>query len=355
MSEGSAMPMSEGSAMDVVAQSAAAPHEQPAGPAAAAALPAPLALAPVVGNGLSAGSIMMMPSVGPPALVANENKTDAAPPGPPTAEDQAKQDKHNRKVERKTRRRNAINAAVERVQAAQGPAALLKELALIEESLPAKLKLPYHKYALPYEAITSANVALRLFALDRAIAWDRFPQGKSTIQDQIVEGHHPFRPRWQTQPRCMADPKCCGPLWHLQRCQGLMQYQAVEKSAVHSQIRNLSRHPEIIDARGLEYIPRQGVALTLDEMQARIRQWHADRPKPMAPIVQPPNPNRVNPVVKPGPKAPIRRGAQGDESEDELSDEDHRVARTVVAVGNIDNETPYRPRREECTDFIFSL
>lgn len=282
---------------------------------------------------------------------------DAAAPEPTAAEAAIaalrekerteKAEKTARKLERRAKRRLQIEKTIDLIHSAQSPQEFLSCIVYVEESIPDKFKINFHKYALPYEAISCAAVAVRLYTLDRSI---RYFDMNTVLERQIDTSKStlPFRPRWQTQPRCMAHPLCCGPLWHPHKCQNLPHYFVHEKSGVAAEIRNISRHPEIVDTRGIEYVPPQGVEVSSAELNIRMEEFKQailNRMRLEA------GKKKTNVVKKVG-------GAAGlDESEEEFEDDDEgrKRSKKEQIVNSIEFEQGYRPTTTECCNFRFKL
>ena len=202
------------------------------------------------------------------------------------AAEAAKAEKRSRRLERRRLSRAHVDRVLGLIQAAQTPQDLLAVVVLLEESIADAKVRSYHKHALPYEAPTVAAVALRVYAVDRAIRYGDFKvHGLEARQSADVTAL-PFRPRWQTQPRCLASAGCCGPLWHAGRCHSLAHFAPSSYSSVSAlaaaPIANVSRHPEIMDPQGGFFLPPQGVEVPLEEINKRAAEFNEELKKKQA-------------------------------------------------------------------------
>jgi hypothetical protein len=121
-------------------------------------------------------------------------------------------EKASKKARRRLRRKLALEQFTRGVTSAISPADLLKQVILLENSVPPYLSFFSLRASLPTEASTAADVALRLYSLDRMIAYDEI----TCIENAAAVSTHKLR--LQFCPRCYLNPSCVRQLGHSARC-----------------------------------------------------------------------------------------------------------------------------------------
>lgn len=81
-------------------------------------------------------------------------------------------EKASRKARRRLRRKLAVEAFTKAVQTAVAPSDLLTQIIVLETAIPSALTYVCNRSVLPLIASTAADVAWRLYALDRSICYD---------------------------------------------------------------------------------------------------------------------------------------------------------------------------------------
>lgn len=81
-------------------------------------------------------------------------------------------EKASRKARRRLRRKLALDIFTKAVQSSITPNEILTQVMILESAIPQPLTVVSRRIGLPTVAHTSAEVALRLFALDRSISYD---------------------------------------------------------------------------------------------------------------------------------------------------------------------------------------
>jgi hypothetical protein len=121
-------------------------------------------------------------------------------------------DKAARKTKRRLRRKLAVEKFGLAVQTAITPQELLQQVLILEGSIPEVLTFKSMKEALPQIAPTVADVAQRLFVLDRTICYD--------LIGNLDAGalFCPFKLRTQFSPRCHAHAYCIRFMGHTGKC-----------------------------------------------------------------------------------------------------------------------------------------
>lgn len=97
------------------------------------------------------------------------------------------------------------------VQNASGPQELLDCVIFFEKSIVPAALFQHVKCHLPTTATSAANVAMRLFALDRSIRYE-------DINNLNLPCLGKYKPRVQFVPRCVLSSTCSKPLGHGGRC-----------------------------------------------------------------------------------------------------------------------------------------
>ena len=124
-------------------------------------------------------------------------------------------DKVSRKAKRRMRRKLSLDKFLRDVQGATTAQQLLEATMNLEGAIPQGLMFKYSRAQLPVHADTLATLAVRIFALDRAIAWDEV-KGVENNQSQCA-----FRLRAHFYPRCMQSASCNKFLCHQGKCSAM--------------------------------------------------------------------------------------------------------------------------------------
>lgn len=134
-------------------------------------------------------------------------------PTPPNEADLARAaEKASRKAKRRLRRKLAIEKFGVSVQTAITPQELMQQVLILESAVPITLTFKHTKEALPQSAVTVADVAQRIFVLDRSIAYD------AIVNVENATLFCPFRLRTQFAPRCHAHGFCIRYMGHMGKC-----------------------------------------------------------------------------------------------------------------------------------------
>ena len=121
-------------------------------------------------------------------------------------------DKASRKARRRLRRKLAVDQFSVSVQQAVTPQELLNQVLVLEFAVPKFLQFSHNKRSLPVYAYTSSDVALRLFVLDRIIAYNEI------VGLENAALFSPYKLRSQFAPRCCASAACSRILGHPGKC-----------------------------------------------------------------------------------------------------------------------------------------
>jgi hypothetical protein len=121
-------------------------------------------------------------------------------------------EKASRKARRRLRRKLAIDQFTKSVQSASSPQDLLTQIILLENAIPPALTFIVNKAALPSVAATSAEVAVRLFVLDRAISYNSIIAIENAAMVCI------FKLRVCFSQRCHISGNCTRFLGHGGKC-----------------------------------------------------------------------------------------------------------------------------------------
>jgi hypothetical protein len=138
--------------------------------------------------------------------VATNDHTDLKPTDTSEAldlDDEAKK-KSERKMKRRLRRKKALDKLIRQVQDAQTPEELLTVIQAQDQLIPFGLLLGYNLSTLPYSASTIADVAIRVYALDRALRYEEM-KGMDAC---LIGAERTIRPRIHFCPRCALHPNC---------------------------------------------------------------------------------------------------------------------------------------------------
>jgi hypothetical protein len=121
-------------------------------------------------------------------------------------------DKAARKAKRRLRRKLSMDRFLKNVQTAVTPQQLMDVALCLEDAIPLIHTYKMTKSALPATALTLSAVAIRIFALDRMIAYDEL-KGIDSVASQCSH-----RLRTYFYPRCMQSSSCRGFLCHNSKC-----------------------------------------------------------------------------------------------------------------------------------------
>jgi hypothetical protein len=121
-------------------------------------------------------------------------------------------EKASRKARRRLRRKLAIESFTKAVQIAVTPNELLSQVLLLENSIPPSLLLVSNRRSILTAAETSSEVGLRLYALDRSIAYQEIHGLENA--SQIA----PVKLRVCFALRCHLSPQCTRFLGHGGKC-----------------------------------------------------------------------------------------------------------------------------------------
>jgi len=121
-------------------------------------------------------------------------------------------DKAARKAKRRLRRKLSMDRFLKSVQTAVTPQQLLDVTLSLEDAIPLIHTYKLNKSALPVTAVTLSAVAIRIFSLDRMIAYDEL-KGIESVASQCSH-----RLRTYFYPRCMQSSSCRGFLCHNSKC-----------------------------------------------------------------------------------------------------------------------------------------
>lgn len=121
-------------------------------------------------------------------------------------------DKASRKARRRLRRKLALDLFLKSVQLAISPAELLAQTIILEDAIPSTLTFMHTKSALPDKASTCAELAVRLYVLDRSIAYHEI----QALENATLMA--PFKLRVYLSPRCHANGVCQRFFGHTGKC-----------------------------------------------------------------------------------------------------------------------------------------
>ena len=121
-------------------------------------------------------------------------------------------DKAARKAKRRLRRKLSMDRFLKSVQTAVTPQQLMDVALCLEDAIPLIHTYKMTKSALPVTALSLGAVAIRIFALDRMIAYDEL-KGIDSVAAQCTH-----RLRTYFYPRCMQSSSCRGFLCHNSKC-----------------------------------------------------------------------------------------------------------------------------------------
>ena len=121
-------------------------------------------------------------------------------------------DKASRKAKRRLRRKLFTDKFVSDVQQAVTSEQLMRVVNMLEDIITPFVQFQYIRDALPSAGITIAEVASKIFALDRSINYSIIP---SVEQSQL---NCNYRLRTGFAPKCVANPLCHRFLGHIGKC-----------------------------------------------------------------------------------------------------------------------------------------
>lgn len=121
-------------------------------------------------------------------------------------------DKAARKAKRRMRRKLSLDKFVKSVQDAVTAQQLLDITLVLEQGIPAQCVYKCMKTSLPTTSDTLSSVAIRIFTLDRMIAYEDL-RGIDTAWQTC-----PVKPRTQFYPRCMQTSTCKNFICHNSKC-----------------------------------------------------------------------------------------------------------------------------------------
>jgi hypothetical protein len=122
-------------------------------------------------------------------------------------------EKASRKAKRRLRRKLCMENFLASVQGAETAQQLLQAVIVLEAAIPLSMLYKYPRAQLPVRAHTLADVAVRMYALDRAIAYDEI-RGMENVAAQCS-----YKLRFQFYPRCTQSAQCNRFLCHPGKCQ----------------------------------------------------------------------------------------------------------------------------------------
>ncbi len=121
-------------------------------------------------------------------------------------------DKAARKAKRRLRRKLSMEKFIKDIQDATTPQQLLEVTIILEGAIPQGTMYKYNRACLPMDAVTLATLARRVFALDRAIAYDEIKGVEHNVNTV------PVRLRYQFYPRCFMSASCSKFCGHPGKC-----------------------------------------------------------------------------------------------------------------------------------------
>ena len=121
-------------------------------------------------------------------------------------------DKAARKAKRRLRRKLSMEKFIKDIQDATTPQQLLEVTIILEGAIPQGTMYKYNRACLPMDAVTLATLARRIFALDRAIAYDEIKGVEYNVNTV------PVRLRYQFYPRCLMSASCSKFCGHVGKC-----------------------------------------------------------------------------------------------------------------------------------------
>lgn len=121
-------------------------------------------------------------------------------------------DKAARKAKRRLRRKLSMEKFIKDIQEATTPQQLLEVTIILEGAIPQGTMYKYNRASLPMDAVTMATLARRVFALDRAIAYDEIKGVENNVNTV------PVRLRYQFYPRCFMSASCSKFCGHAGKC-----------------------------------------------------------------------------------------------------------------------------------------
>ena len=129
-------------------------------------------------------------------------------------------DKAARKAKRRLRRKLSMEKFMKDTQDATTPQQLLDMVLILENALPATMMYKCHRQQLPSTADTLSATALRLYALDRSIAYDEV----KVVENAVLPC--PYSLRKQFYPRCVVQSNCNRYIGHCGKCATMLDASA---------------------------------------------------------------------------------------------------------------------------------
>jgi hypothetical protein len=182
---------------------------------------------------------------------------------------QRKKEKKEVKQKRRAMRKEKLLRILEDIQKAETPNELLKVVVVLENCITPILFLPWSRFAAPYDADSVANIAMRIFILDRTIRYETMKE----IEKEIIASKKPFKARTQTTNRCMINSTCCGGIWHAGVCGYHYQWKLPIILINSSKQFSASRQYPIIDQSGGTYVPQQGLLVEDNQINEELSAW----------------------------------------------------------------------------------
>jgi hypothetical protein len=178
-------------------------------------------------------------------------------------------DKASRKARRRLRRKLALDLFLKSVQLAVSPAELLAQTVILEDAIPSNLTFLHTKSALPDKASTCAELALRIYVLDRSIAYHEI----QALENASLMA--PFKLRVYLSPRCHANGVCQRFFGHTGKCvpgapslsrlpdhyqlappQDSFSQQSTSRDHSNSAIPTVERRPPMLNSTVLKATPK---------------------------------------------------------------------------------------------------
>jgi len=255
--------------------------------------------------------------------------------------------------------KNLVDTLVKMIQSATNPAEMMRCVYFVEETIPFRLRRAYDAWALPFDAVTCAQVATRLFGIDRFVRYDLCKSLEATAVTLQVSA---FSPRSCAHPRCMSTVMCGLPLFHSGYCGHAIVHciTPVAAGQLPKPAKQLAtRHQEIYDATGYFFTPAQGMEVD-DARLAALRAAFDDQRRKQLAAQEAEARERLaleqrstmarnrqhNASLKSG------NNTMREFEEDEFSDEERlKKDREVKIKIDIEYVIPYRPTIEEMVEY----
>jgi hypothetical protein len=174
-------------------------------------------------------------------------------------------EKATRKAKRRLRRKLSVEKFLRDTQEATAPQQLLVLVTTLENALPPAALYKYNHAQVPVAADTLAAVAVRLFVLDRAIAYADI----KAVENNVAQC--PFRLRGQFYPRCVLMTSCNRCIGHINKCSNMIDGSG-SRIPEFQDMANITR----IGGGQLQYQApmsnRPGYAMSAAQLQAQANQ-----------------------------------------------------------------------------------